>query len=270
MIWRVYYIVKNVIHAEGDCCFLSKYLNNERGIGMLLNRVDINLNYLEEPLLLISDEDVFLFQQLIQPVIEFKLVECQLALSTRKSVSTIRDIWLALYKDNQKIYVNTEQAMLYPIRLILFELVSKEEYFKRLAEKSRGDECLSLLYAIIYLQFVMQWLNERFRGQQQICDSMKVVFVPTDEQQPEDNHLTISKEKKLAQALIVKSIRFEVQKNQQEFSSLLFQTYNLIEYLHGKASGESELNTRTLPSMCDVAELLNTYYSKRYMANEMI
>lgn len=235
---------------------------------MLLNRVTINLNDLEEPLLLISNEDVLLFQQLMQPVIEFKLVECQLALSTRKSISTIRDIWLALYKDSQTIVINNEQAMLYPIRLLLFELVSKEEYFKREAEKSRGDECLSLLYAIIYMQFVMQWIKEKFQGQQQICDSMKVVFAPTYEQRPEDNHLTISKEKKLAQAVIVKSIRFEVQNNQQEFSSLLFQTYNLIEYLHEKACCKSEVNTRKLPSMRNVAELLNTFYSKRYMANK--
>lgn len=235
---------------------------------MLLNRVDINLNHLEKPLLLISEEDVLLFQQLIQPVIEFKLVECELALSTRNSISLIRDIWLALYKDSQKIFINSEQAMLYPIRLILFELVSKDEYFKRLAQKSRGDERLSLQYAIIYLQFMLQWVNEKFQDRQQIYDSARVVFLPTDAQRPEDTHLTISKEKKLAQAVIVKAIRFEVQNNQQEFSSLLFQTYNLIEYLHDKASCENEVNTRTLPSMRNVAETLNTFYSKRYIANK--
>lgn len=213
---------------EGIAVFCRNTYINKGGIWMLLNRVKINLNQLEGPLLLVSDEDILLFEQLIQPIVEFKLVECQLALSTRKSISTIRDIWLALYKDSEKIFINTEQAMLYPIRLVLFELVSTEEYFKRLAEKSRGDECLSLLYAIIYLQFVMQWLNEKFQGQQQICDSMKVVFAPTDERRPEDDHLTISKDKKLAQAVITKAIRFEVQNNQQEFSSLLFQTYSLI------------------------------------------
>lgn len=234
---------------------------------MLLKGVKINIARLEEPLLLISDEDILLFQQLMKPILDFQLVECHFALSTKKSISLIRDIWLAMYKDRDKLFINSEHAMLYPIRLLLFELVSEEEYFKRLAKKSRDDECLSLLYAIIYLQFVLQWLEERFRGNKQICTYMKVLF-PTTEDDKEDDYLTISREKTVAQALIVKAIRFEVQNNMQEFSSLLFQTYNSIEYLHEKMKNKNDIGTRVLPSMRNVADILNTFYSQRYTTNK--
>ncbi|MFJ7950045.1 hypothetical protein ACIQZG_00795 [Lysinibacillus sp. NPDC096418] len=236
---------------------------------MFVNRININLKQLEEPLLIINDQDVLLFQQLIQPVVEFKLVECRLALSSRKSISLVRDIWLSLYKDSDKLIINSEHAMLYPIRLILFELVLKGDHFKRLADKSRGDECLSLLYAIIYMQFVIKWLKEKFQDNEQICDSMKILFPAEENYRGEDNHLTISREKTIAQALIVKSIRLEVQNNPQEFSSLLFQTYNLIEYLHEEASIKSGVKTTALPSMRNVAEVLNTFYEKRYVTNKI-
>ncbi|MFJ7737859.1 hypothetical protein ACIQ2D_16215 [Lysinibacillus sp. NPDC097287] len=234
---------------------------------MLLHKDKVNLKQLEEPLLIISDEDILLFQQLMFPVLKFELVECKLALSTRKSISLIRDIWLALFKGSDTLIINSEQAMLYPIRLVLFEFVSKEEYFKHLAEKARGDKCLSLLYAIIYIQFVLQWLKEKFQGNGQICESSKMLLPQAGGNKKEDNYLTISREITVAQAIIVKSIRFEVQNNRQEFSSLLFQTYNLIEYLHEEASCKSA-DTRTLPSMRHVAEDLDTFYKKRYVANK--
>ena len=72
-----------------------------------------------KPLLLVSEEDELLFQQLIQPTIEQELIQCQLALSTRKSISLIKDIWLAMYRDREKLYINSGHAMLYPIRLLL-------------------------------------------------------------------------------------------------------------------------------------------------------
>ena len=96
---------------------------------MIVNGIEIDLANLEKPLLLVSEEDELLFQQLIQPTIEQELIQCQLALSTRKSISLVKDIWLAMYRDREKLYINSGHAMLYPIRLILFELVTQAEYF---------------------------------------------------------------------------------------------------------------------------------------------
>jgi len=135
---------------------------------MIVNGIEIDIANLEKPLLLVSEEEELLFQRLLQPTIEHQLIQCQLALSTRKSISLVKDIWLAMYRDRENLYINSGHAMLYPIRLILFELVTQAKYFQRLAKKSRGDECLSFMYAVILLQFVLQWLKERFRDNQEV------------------------------------------------------------------------------------------------------
>lgn len=68
---------------------------------MLVNGIEIDLCHLEKPLLLVSKEDEILFHQLIKPTLEHELIQCQLALSSRKSISLVRDIWLAMYKDRE-------------------------------------------------------------------------------------------------------------------------------------------------------------------------
>ncbi|WP_036130390.1 hypothetical protein [Lysinibacillus sphaericus] len=231
---------------------------------MLVNGIEIDLFDLEKPLLLVSKEDELLFNQLIKPTLEQGLIQCQLALSTRKSISLVRDIWLAMYKDLEKLFINSGHAMLYPIRLILFELVTQEEHFKRLAAKSRENECLSLIYAVIFLQFVMQWLKERFSDNQAVYDALKFLYRTTDDN-ADDDQTSITREQAVAQAIAVKSIRLEVQNNNQEFASLLFQTYNFVNYLHEKVDAKE---MTTLPSMRNVAETLNLFYSNRYTNNK--
>lgn len=149
---------------------------------MIVNGIKLDLANLEKPLLLVSEEDEHLFQRLIQPTIEKELIQCQLALSTRKSISLVKDIWLAMYRDREKLYINSGHAMLYPIRLILFELVTQAESFQRLAKKSRGDACLSLIYAVILIQFVLQWLKDRFSGNQEVYGALKRLYRVTDDE----------------------------------------------------------------------------------------
>lgn len=117
---------------------------------MIVNGIKLDLANLEKPLLLVSEEDEHLFQRLIQPTIEKELIQCQLALSTRKSISLVKDIWLAMYRDREKLYINSGHAMLYPIRLILFELVTQAESFQRLA-KSRVVMHVFPLYMQLFL-----------------------------------------------------------------------------------------------------------------------
>jgi len=229
---------------------------------MIVNGTEIDLTNLEKPLLLVSEEEEQLFRRLLQPTIEHELIQCQLALSTRKSISLVKDIWLAMYKDSEKIYINSDHAMLYPIRLILFELVTQAEYFQRLAKKSRGDECLSLIYAVILLQFVLQWLKDRFSDNQEVYGALKLLYRVTDdevrnEQTPE------TREQKIAQAIAVKAIRFEVRENCQEFASLLYQSYNLIVFLHSKENEEGGKES-ILPFLRNVAETLQRFYKERY------
>ncbi|MEQ6049603.1 hypothetical protein U2I53_11195 [Lysinibacillus capsici] len=232
---------------------------------MIVNGIEIDLANLEKPLLLVSEEDELLFLQLIQPTIEQELIQCQLALSTRKSISLVKDIWLAMYRDREKLYINSGHAMLYPIRLILFELVTQAEYFQRLAKKSRGDECLSLIYAVILLQFVLQWLKDRFSGNKEVYGALKRLYrVSDDELSKEPSYET--REQKIAQAIAVKAIRFEVRENNQEFASLLYQSYNLIVFLHSKAN-EGDVKESILPSLRHLAEPLNLFYQERYTTN---
>lgn len=54
---------------------------------MLINGTEINLANLEKPLLLMNEDEELLFQRLILPTIQYELIQCQLALSTRKSIS---------------------------------------------------------------------------------------------------------------------------------------------------------------------------------------
>ncbi|WP_155591718.1 hypothetical protein [Lysinibacillus cavernae] len=231
---------------------------------MIINGIEIDLVNLEKPLLLVSEEDELLFQRLIQPTIEHKLIQCQLALSTRKSISLVKDIWLAMYRDREQLYINSDHAMLYPIRLILFELVTQAEYFQRLAKKSRGDECLSLIYAVILLQFVLQWLKDRFSDNQEVYGALKLLYRVTDDELSERTSET--REQKIAQAVAVKAIRFEVRENSQDFASLLYQSYNLIVFLHSKECGESEKKS-ILPLLRNLSESFNHFYKERYISN---
>ncbi|MFJ7734324.1 hypothetical protein ACIQXF_20955 [Lysinibacillus sp. NPDC097231] len=231
---------------------------------MLVYGIEIDLTNLEKPLLLVTEDEELLFQRLIQPTLENELIQCQLALSTRKSISLVRDLWLSMYKDREKLYINSGDAMLYPIRLILFELMTQAEYFKRLAKKSLGDECLSLIYAVLLLQFVLQWIKERFSENREVYEALKLLYRATEEYL-DDEQTTLSREQSIAQAIAVKAIRFEVRENSQEFASLLYQTNNLINYLHDKVNEGGETNI--LPSLKDVAELLNLFYSERYTTN---
>lgn len=232
---------------------------------MIVNRIELDLANLEKPLLLVSEEDEHLFQRLIQPTIEKELIQCQLALSTRKSISLVKDIWLAMYRDREKLYINSGHAMLYPIRLILFELVTQAESFQRLAKKSRGDACLSLIYAVILIQFVLQWLKDRFSGNQEVYGALKRLYrVTDDELNIEPSYET--REQKIAQAIAVKAIRFEVRENNQEFASVLYQSYNLIVFLHSKVN-EEDGKESLLSSLRHVAEPLNLFYKERYTAN---
>ncbi len=229
---------------------------------MIVNGIEIDLANLEKPLLLISEEDEHLFQRLIHPTIEHELIQCQLALSTRKSISLVKDIWLALYRDRDKLYVNSGHAMLFPIRLILFELVTQAEYFQRLAKKSRDDECLSLIYAVILLQFVLQWLKDRFSNNQEVYSALKLLYRVSDDE-VRDEEFFETREQKIAEAVAVKAIRFEVRENNQEFASLLYQSYNLIVFLHRKAN-EEDGEESILPSLRHIAEPLKQFYKERY------
>lgn len=208
---------------------------------MLVNGIEIDVANLEKPLLLVSEEDELLFQRLLQPTIEHQLIQCQLALSTRKSISLVKDIWLAMYRDREKLYVNSGHAMLYPVRLILFELVTQAEYFQRLAKKSRGDECLSFMYAVILLQFVLQWLKERFRDNQEVYSTLRLLYRVSDDEVRQEQCFE-TREQKVAQAVAVKAIRFEVREHTQEFTSLLYQSYKLIAFLHNKVNEEGGKN----------------------------
>ncbi|MGE7692995.1 hypothetical protein ACQKNC_02605 [Lysinibacillus sp. NPDC094177] len=231
---------------------------------MLINGIEIDLTKLEKPLLLVSEDEELLFLQLLQPILEHEHIQCQLALSTRKSISLVRDIWLAMYKDREKLYINSGHALLYPIRLIIFEVVTQAEYFKRLSKKSFGDECLSLIYAIVLLQFVLRWIKERFSDNEEVYEGLKLLYRTTDDSV--DDQSSPSREQSIGQAIAVKAIRFEVRENSQEFASLLYQTYN---FLHDIESGEEEKETTRLPSMRNVEDTLNLFYDKCYTTNEV-
>jgi len=230
---------------------------------MFINGTEIDLTNLEKPLLLVNEDEELLFQRLIQPTLEYELIQCQLALSTRKSISLVKDFWLALYKGREKLYINSGHAMLYPIRLILFELVTQAEHFKRLAKKSLGDECLSFIYAVVLLQFILQWLKDRFQNNNEVYEAMKLLYRATDDYL-DDEQVPISREHLIAQAIAVKAIRYEVKENAQEFASLLYQTYNFLNHLHDKVKEKEEDETNSLPSMRNVADILNLFYSERY------
>ena len=233
---------------------------------MFINGTEIDLTNLEKPLLLVNEDEELLFQRLIQPTLEYELIQCQLALSTRKSISLVKDFWLALYKGREKLYINSGHAMLYPIRLILFELVTQAEHFKRLAKKSLGDECLSLIYAVVLLQFTLQWLKDRFQNNNEVYEAMKLLYRATDDYLDEEQ-VPISREHLIAQAIAVKAIRYEVKENAQEFASLLYQTYNFLNHLHDKVKEKEGDETNSLPSMRDVADILNLFYSERYITD---
>jgi len=230
---------------------------------MLINGTEIDLANLEKPLLLINEDEEILFQRLILPTLQYELIQCQLALSTRKSISLVRDFWLALYKDREQLYINSGHATLYPIRLILYELVTKAEHFKRLSKKSLGDECLSLIYAVVLLQFILQWLKDRFQNNMEVYEAMKLLYRVTEDDL-DDEQVPIAREHLIAQAIAVKAIRYEVKENAQEFASLLYQTYNFLNYLHDKVKEQEGNETNSLPSMRNVADSLNLFYSERY------
>lgn len=230
---------------------------------MFINGTELDLTNLEKPLLLVNEDEELLFQRLIQPTLEYELIQCQLALSTRKSISLVKDFWLVLYKGREKLYINSGHAMLYPIRLILFELATQAEHFKRLAKKSLGDECLSFIYAVVLLQFILQWLKDRFKNNNEVYEAMKLLYRATDDYL-DDEQVPISREHLIAQAIAVKAIRYEVKENAQEFASLLYQTYNFLNHLHDKVKEREEDETNSLPSMRNVADILNLFYSERY------
>ncbi|KOS60979.1 hypothetical protein FJQ98_20010 [Lysinibacillus agricola] len=235
---------------------------------MLINGIEIDLVNLEKPLLLGSEDEELLFLRLIQPTLENELIQCQLALSTRKSISLVRDFWLAMYKDREKLYINSGHALLYPIRLIIFEQVTQAEYFKRLSKKSFGDERLSLIYAVVLLQFVLQWIKERFSDNKEVYEALKLLYRTTDDN-VDDDQTSPSREQSIGQAVAVKAIRFEVRENSQEFASLLYQTYNFINYLHDKENEKEEKETNKLPSLRNVEDTLNLFYNKRYTTNKV-
>jgi len=230
---------------------------------MLINGIEIDLAKLEKPLLLVKEDEELLFRQLIQSTLEHELIQCQLALSTRKTISLVRDFWLAMYKDREKLYINSEHALLYPIRLIIFELVTQDDYFKRLSKKSFGDEWLSLIYAVVLLQFVLQWIKERFSDNQEVYEALILLYINSDDNV--DDQTSPSREQSIGQAIAVKAIRSEVRENSQEFASLLYQTYNFLHYLHDI---EEEKETNKLPSIKNVDDTLNRFYKKRYTTNK--
>lgn len=234
----------------------------EGGNAMLINGIEIDLLKLEKPLLLVSEDEELLFQQLIQQTLKYELIQCQFAVSTRKAISLVKDFWLAMYKDREKLYIDSEHALLYPIRLIIFELVTQAEYFKRLSKKTFGDECLSLIYAIVLVQFVLQWLKERFSDNKEVYEALKLLYRTTDDNV--DDQSSPSREQSIGQAIAVKAIRFEVRENPQEFASLLYQTYNFLHHLHDIEQKE----TTNLPSMRNVEDTLNRFYNNRYSANK--
>jgi len=230
---------------------------------MLINGIEIDLAKLEKPLLLVKEDEELLFRQLIQSTLEHELIQCQLALSTRQTISLVRDFWLAMYKDREKLYINCEHALLYPIRLIIFELVTQDDYFKRLSKKSFGDEWLSLIYAVVLLQFVLQWIKERFSDNQEVYEALILLYINSDDNG--DDQTSPSREQSIGQAIAVKAIRSEVRENSQEFASLLYQTYNFLHYLHDI---EEEKETNKLPSIKNVDDTLNRFYKKRYTTNK--
>ncbi|MFJ7184223.1 hypothetical protein [Lysinibacillus xylanilyticus] len=230
---------------------------------MFINGIEIDLAKLEKPLLLVKEDEELLFRQLIQSTLEHELIQCQLALSTRKTISLVKDFWLAMYKDREKLYINSEHALLHPIRLIIFELVTQDDYFKRLSKKSFGDEWLSLIYAVVLLQFVLQWIKERFSDNQEVYEALILLYINSDDNV--DDQTSPSREQSIGQAIAVKAIRSEVRENSQEFASLLYQTYNFLHYLHDI---EEEKETNKLPSIKNVDDTLNRFYKKRYTTNK--
>jgi len=225
---------------------------------MLINGIEIDLAKLEKPLLLVKEDEELLFRQLIKSTLEHELIQCQLALSTRKTISLVKDFWLAMYKDREKLYIDSEHALLHPIRLIIFELVTQDDYFKRLSKKSFGDEWLSLIYAVVLLQFVLQWIKERFSDNQEVYEALILLYINSDDNV--DDQTSPSREQSIGQAIAVKAIRSEVRENSQEFASLLYQTYNFLHYLHDI---EEEKETNKLPSIKNVDDTLNRFYKKR-------
>jgi len=239
----------------------------EGGCAVLINGNDIDLSNLEKPLLLVSEDEELLFQRLIQSTLEQGSIQCQLALSTRKSISIVRDFWLAMYKDQEKLYINSGHALLYPIRLIIFEHVTQAEYFKHLSKKAFEDEWLSLIYAVVLLQFILQWIKERLSDNKEVYEALKVLYRATDDN-VDDDQTSPSRERSIGQAIAVKAIRFEVRENSEEFASLLNQTYNFVNYLYDKENETDEKETTKLPSMRNEEETLNLFYSKRYTTNK--
>lgn len=240
----------------------------EGGCAVLINGNDIDLTNLEKPLLLVSEDEELLFLRVIQPILEQGLIQCPLAFSTRKSISIVRDFWLAMYKNQEKLYINSGHALLYPIRLIIFEHVTQAEYFKRLSKKTFEDEWLSLIYAVVLLQFILQWIKERFSDNKEVFEALKVLYRATDDKVDDDDQTSPSREQSIGQAIAVKAIRFEVRENSEEFASLLNQTYNFVNYLYDKENKTDERETTKLPSMRNVEETLNLFYSKRYTTNK--
>lgn len=235
-----------------------------------VNRHLQNIDKIDYGLIIMKQSEADTFAYYFEKALSSDLSKLEKTFSSLHTVSIVRDFWLVLYKGREKLVYNDEMAMIHPIRNILLQDVMADQHFKKLETVTYQDACKSLICAIIVTQFVLAWTQDTLRKDGEAHDNfIRVSNIHVDEFQrhlAERSHdLTpLPRDILLAQTSVVKLLRSEYTHNPHEFSSVLFQAYNGINYI----GIESIFEDNQQEVLAGLREVLKAFYDKRYKVEQ--
>ena len=147
---------------------------NERGDSMVANKVNL-FPFTSNALFQLTTCEQNAFKMLFKQIIDHNQTLKERFGGDRQSIIIIRDIWFLLLHEKATEQNFEAKCKRYPMCYLYIRTLLASEDVKAILHRTRNDEQLSLLYAIIYIEYFNEWLKQKVSTSQLLKYHLRII-----------------------------------------------------------------------------------------------
>ena len=115
------------------------------------------------------------FKTLFEQILQYNQTLKAKFKEDHQSIIVIRDIWFLLFHEKAIEKRNEMACKCYPLRYLYITILLASEDFKAVQQKTRNDEQLALLFAIIYIEHFNKWLKLKVSASELLTYHLRII-----------------------------------------------------------------------------------------------
>ena len=115
------------------------------------------------------------FKKLFEQIVDHNKTFKERFEGNHQSIVIIRDIWFLLLHEKATEQNFEVKCKRYPMCYLYVMILLANEDMKAILHRTRNDEQLSLLYAIIYIEYFNEWLKQKVSASQLLTYYLRII-----------------------------------------------------------------------------------------------